>query len=177
MRLTNDGKTLDPEAWTSWIESVDKNLSKNPRIRPLFLLLNTKALTADDTYDTVVDFLTEYCNNAKLLDIETLLKNMDRLENGQSTDPVVWSEWNKSVDTVLSKNSESVENGFDAKQGYEVGIIFLDMYSHRVNSAEIIALVDEMKLQPVDIRSSTNPNTWYLWLEYVNKTLNKYRTF
>ena len=181
MRLTSDGKTIDPNVWESWIESVDKILSKNPKIRPLFLLLNSKALTIDDAYDTTVDYLNAYYNRSKANDIKTLLKNMKRLENGELTNLAIQYDWNKAVEIILKQNIHNnkdpqiPENGLSATEGYNAVINFLNTYNHKINSNEIVTLLNEMKL--LNELESTNPEAWHSWMESVNKTLNKYREF
>ena len=175
MKLITAGTSADPVAWNNWVESVDKILTQNPRIRPLLFGVNTKILTIEDTYDTVIDCLNKYSNKTQLNDLKMLLKSMELLDNGEATDPIVWNEWNNAVTVILKKNSESFEDGLDTTQAYEVMTNFLDTYGQRVNSSEIITMLDGIKL--LDEQESKDPIAWLLWIESINKALNKYRTF
>lgn len=173
MRPSNDGIPADPAAWTDWMESVNKILSQNPRNRPLFFGVNSKILTADDAYYTTIDWLSKYYNKTKANDIKVLMEKTKCLANGESSATEVLSNWNKAVSTVL--NNEPIENGLDAKEAYTAVINFLDKYNHKVNSNEIVTLINGMKMK--NELESSDPVAWRSWLEFVNKTLNKYRTF
>lgn len=181
MRFVDRKMPNNIEAWTSWVESVNKILSKNPRIRPLFFGINSKVLTIDDAYDTMIDYLNEYYNRIKANDIKKLLERMKRLENGEFVNPTIQRHWSKTVDVILKQNvhnnkdAQIPENGLSATEGYNAVINFLNMYNHEANSNEIITLLDGMKL--LNELKSTDREAWHSWLESVNKTLNKYRKF
>ena len=174
MSLLSDGGFADPAAQEDWNDSVNKILDKNPNNRKNFELSGNR-LNIEQAYEAMTDFLDGYRDKTTSVDVANMLSDMKLVKSGTSADPEAWNEWNDAVEMVLKKNSESFEDGFDAKQAYEVGINFLDIYGHRVNSSEIIAMLDGMKL--LGEQESKDPIAWQFWLESVNKTLNKYRTF
>jgi len=181
MKFIENETSTNPEAWASWIESVKKISNQNPRVRPLLLFRDSKILTVDDAYDTVVDYLNTYYDRTKANNIKKLLASMKRLENGAFAIPTIQNNWNNAVDLALKQNIHNnkdpqlSENGLTATEAYNAVINFLNIYNHEVNSSEIVTLLNGMKF--LSEQKSTNPVAWNSWLESVNKTLNKYREF
>ena len=173
MILSDDGMPKDPKYWNFWVESVDKISSQNPRVRPLFLLLNSKVLTIEDVYFAMFDWLNEYCYIMQAGDIKNLIKNMQLFTTSKPDNSGIVDAWQKAIPTALKNQSD--EKVLSATEAYNIVIKFLDAYNHKVHSNEIVILLDRMKL--LNELESTDPAAWNSWLESVNKTLNKYRTF
>ena len=170
------GVQVDAEAWNNWLKSVDKILDQTPRIRPLFFFTNTK-LTVDDAYKATIDCLSKFYKKTESKDLESLLGNMRCANDGKIVDNEIWLYWNKSARKILPHDSNTSQNyeTISVQESYDTMIDFLDEYSHRINSDEISDLVKRMRLS--DDESHILNEFKNCWLESVNKTLNKYRTF
>ena len=137
-----------------------------------------KLLTIDDAYDAAINFLHyfshKYYTETGDGDILLLTDDMRLLEDDCSADPAAQSDWQDSIDKVLSQRSQSSKTSkvqLTTQEAYKTIIDFLEGYCSRTNSDETRELLNAMALQTDG--SSVTPEALKDWIKSVNKILNQ----
>lgn len=92
MSFVSEKRTADPAMWEIWIESLDK-----------MNLVGDDQLTILEAFLVVGYFLEEYFGITNLEhSIDFLEQNINPAANENNVDPLLWKNWLKCVDDVLS---------------------------------------------------------------------------
>lgn len=85
-----DGSTADSAAWEDWIDSVNAILKKN-----------NEWLTQLQAFNAMREFLKIYHDQTHSNDVGSILSDSAILPNGNTVNPVAWTNWMKCIDAVL----------------------------------------------------------------------------
>ena len=138
-----------------------------------------KALSFDEAYDAMVDYLEKYYNRGKSDDIAMLAGDLLILEDGESADPAAIIDWKESVGKILNRNPQFNEGSpmmdndkkLSIDEAYDAMIDYLEGYYSRGKSDDIGALLSGMLLFADG--GSADPALMSDWQESVEKILKQ----